>query len=221
MKRILTILFLVAGVLAGAAQKLPTTAKPQPRTAERSTKQETARKKKSQQLPDEGTLAGDVYTEKFFNLRYDLSQGWVVKTADMRQGLSESDSAVLLLSAFGKAAPSAAEVNPSVTITAESLALYPDVKTPEDYFDSLSQLVESKGFKVLNPPAELDLAGVTFLRGDFQKQEGDVTTYQATMVAFRKGYVLEITAISGDDEDLTPLLNRLHIFAPPTMRRTP
>jgi hypothetical protein len=212
------------GSLVAAAQNSPAQpAKPQGESgtpAAQKSKSGSARKP-SQPLPDEGTVTEGTYAENFFNLRYVIPPGWVVRTADMRQGLAQGEQAVLLLSASGKAAPATDQVNPSVTISAESLALYPDVKTSDDYFEAFTELVKSKGFSVLNPPAEIDLAGVNFLRGDFQKQQGDVVTYQATMVALRKGYVLEITAISGSEEELTPLLNRLHIFAPPTMRRTP
>lgn len=177
-------------------------------------------RKSQQRVPDDGSVTDGLYSEKFFDLRYSIPQGWVVRTPEMWQGIAQ-EGAVLLLSAFGKQSPASGEVNPSVTITAENLSLYPEAKTVNDYFQSLSDLVKSKGFSVLNEPAQIDMAGVTFLRGDFQKQEGELTTYQATMVAFRKGYVLQVTAITGDEEQLTPMLNRLHIFAPPTMRRTP
>lgn len=171
-----------------------------------------------QPLPDQGTVTNSSYSEKFFNLRYTTPQGWVVKTPEMSHGLPEADKAILLLSVFGPGTPSSTAVIPSVTISAESLSLYPQMKTAQDYFDSLSDLVQGKGFSVLNEPAEIQIGGVTFLRGDFQKEEGDITTYQASMVAIRKGYILLITAISGDDEQLTPLLNRVHIFAPPTLK---
>ncbi len=169
--------------------------------------------------PDEGGVAGGVYTEKFFNLSCTIPQGWLVKTASMRESLPADENSVLLLSAFAKDAPAPREVNSSLTITAESLAAYPEVKTAADYFDSLTELVRSKGFTVLNEPAEIEVGGITFVRGDFQKDQADGSTYQATMVAIRNGYILAVTAISGKDEDLTPLLNRVRVFAPPTLKK--
>lgn len=216
------IFVLALGGLLSASQNPAQPARPQVPSGSPADKSKSQPARKSAQpVPDEGTVAEGAYAENFFNLRYAIPQGWIVRTPEMRRGLTQGDQAFLLLSASGATTPTADNVNPSVTITAENLVLYPGVKTADDYFESFAELVKSKGFAVLNAPAEINIAGVNFLRGDFQKQEGDVTTYQATMVALRKGYVLEITAISGNDEELTPLLNRLHIFAPPTMRRTP
>jgi hypothetical protein len=80
-------------------------------------------------------------------------------------------------------------------------------------------VAEARGFKVLNEPGEIEMGGVPFLRGDFVREAADTNTYQATLVTVRKGYVLSITAISGDEEQLTPLLNRLRIVAPPALKK--
>ncbi len=205
----LTLLIALALPLNMAGQE--TTAKPNATPAKP--------KKGAQPQPDEGSVADGVYSEKFFLLRYAIPPGWVVKTGEMREGIPGQENAMLLLSTFAKAAPSTGEINSSVNITAESAAAYPDVKTADDYMDSITEFVTSKGFSVLNPPGEISIGGVPFLRSDFQKQEGDLTTYQATMVTMQRGYILQVTAISGDEEQLTPLLNRVRITAPPTMRK--
>jgi hypothetical protein len=179
----------------------------------------TAKSKGTESRPDEGTVTDGLYSEHFFLLRYAVPQGWVVRTPEMRKELPGQENAILLLSTFAKAAPTQGEINPSISITAESAAASPEIKTPADYLESITELVASKGFTVLNPPGEITIGGVNLLRGDFQKQEGDQVTYQATMVAFRRGYILQITAITGNEEQLTPLLNRLQITAPPTLKK--
>lgn len=171
----------------------------------------------NQPRPDVGSVIGETYSERYFNLSCTIPQGWVVRTDPMKQGLVSDDNSILLLSTFAKQAPDVNAINPSLTITAESLALYPQVRTAEDYFDNLAEIVTSKGFTVINAPAEIEVGGVTFLRGDFQKQDGTATVYQASMVAIRKGYALSVNAISGNEEQLTPLLNRVRILAPPTL----
>jgi hypothetical protein len=176
-----------------------------------------AKPKAAQGRPDEGTLTSGAYSEKFFSLSYTVPEKWFVKTEEMRQGLAGQENAVLLLSVFAKDKPDSGRITSSVTISAESMASYPDVKSAEEYFDELSQVVTSKGFAVLNAPAAIEMGGVNFVRGDFQKQQGDTTAYQATMVALRKGHFLSVTAIAGNQEELTPLLNRVHILAPPTL----
>jgi hypothetical protein len=172
-----------------------------------------------QPRPDDGSITGDTYTENFFNLSCAIPAGWSVKTAAMREGLAGQENSILLLSSFAQESPAAGKVNSSLTITAESIAVYPGMKTTGDYFAALSDIVTAKGFTILNEPAEIELGGITFLRGDFKKEDGGTTAYQATMVALRKGYILGITAISGNEEELTPLLNRVHVFAPPTLKK--
>ena len=118
---------------------------------------------------------------------------------------------------FAKEKPESSQITSSVTISAESTASYPDVKNAESYFDEVSEVVTSKGFAVLNAPAEIEVGGVTPLCAAISRRSGDTTAYQAIMVTLRKGYFLTVTTISGNEEELTPLLNRLSIFAPPTL----
>jgi hypothetical protein len=160
-----------------------------------------------------------VYAEKFFNLHYTLPQGWTVQTEDMRKQLPAGQDTVLLLSSFAHPQPQASEVNPSITISAESVAQYKEGVDAESYLEAVKNVAEARGFKVLNEPGEIEMGGVPFLRGDFVREAADTNTYQATLVTVRKGYVLSITAISGDEEQLTPLLNRLRIVAPPALKK--
>lgn len=211
--------FLIVAVLlcsAVLAQNPPAPGKPaQPAPA-------TGQKvKTAQPTPDQGVVNGSTYNENFFNLTCSIPEGWTVKTSDMRTGLAKPESSFLLLSAFSRTGVLPGQVNSSLTITAENLTDYPEVKSAEDYLALLGATINDKGFTVLNPPAEIEVGGVTFVRADFQKEEGEKTVYQASMVAIRKGYALAITAISGSDEELTPLLNRVRVFAPPTLNKQP
>jgi hypothetical protein len=208
MRHIVAVVILCSAALAQTAAPKPAP-KPSPKTPARNV----------QPRPDEGSVTAGAFSEKFFSLSYAPPAEWVVKTPEMRQGLAGQENSILLLSAFAKDKSAPGQINPSITISAEPLTAYPDVKTAADYFAALSEIVTSKGFTVLNEPAEIEIGGVTFLRGDFQKQEGDSTAYQASMVAIRKGYILGVTAINGNEEELTPMLNRLHIFAPPTLKK--
>ncbi len=222
MKYVFAVLFFCTMILAqnSAPATQPSTAGKTSSQSGSSTKTAPKSQRRGDQShPDEGSVSGNTYTEKFFNLSCTIPAGWVIKTAAMREGLAGQGSSMLLLSTFAKDSPSAGEVNASLTITAESLAAYPDVKTASDYFSVISELARSKGFTVLNEPAEIDIGGVTFLRGDFQKEEEGKPTYQASMVTIRNGYALAATAISGNDEDLTPLLNRVRVFAQPSLRK--
>ncbi|HYG98262.1 MAG TPA: hypothetical protein VD837_03965 [Terriglobales bacterium] len=237
MSRAKVILAIVFTALAGAAsvaqQPTPTPSRTAPsapakpvvtrqqadKAGQNPAAQPSRSKKSDATRPDDGLLVDGIYTEKFFNLRYSVPQGWTVQTDEMRKGLPSGDT-VLLLSAFAEPKPKADAVNSSITISAESAAQYKEAVDAEAYLEAVKNFAITKGFKVLNEPGEIEIGGVTFLRGDFVRESADnVNTYQATMVTVRKGYILSVTAISGDEEQLTPLLNRLRIIAPPSLRR--
>lgn len=208
---------------AGQAQTpaaKPAGAPPQGSAAEKSGAAKPGSSRRPTQAgPDLGTVANGVYAEKFFNLRYTLPQGWTVRTEEMRKDLPAGADTLLLLSAFAHPQLQGSEVNSSITISAESAAQYKEGVDAEAYLAAVSDYAATKGFKVLNPPGEIEMGGVTFVRGDFVREAADTNTYQATLVTLRKGYILSVTAISGDEEQLTALLDRLRIFAPPALKK--
>lgn len=182
------------------------------------TRKAAAPRRAGELAPDPGVVENSIYSERFFHLQYAIPQGWTVRTDEMRKQLPPSADAVLLLSTSAHPQPQGTEVNPSITISAESAAQYKEGVDPESYLGAIRDYAATRGFKVLNEPAEIELGGVTFVRSDFVREAADGNTYQASLVALRKGYLLSVTAISGDEEQLTPLLNRLRIVAPPALK---
>ena len=105
-------------------------------------------------------------------------------------------------------------MNSAVVIAAESVALYPGLKTATDYFAPLTELTTSKGFKVVNEPYEYSLGTKPLVRGDFSKEVGKLTMYQASLVALQKGYIISFSFVAGSSEEVDQLIEKL-VFASP------
>ena len=155
-----------------------------------------------------------VYRNPFFGFSYKAPYGWVDRTQDMQQG-GEPGKSMVLLAMFERPPEAAGDtVNSAVVIAAESVALYPGLKTTADYFAPLTELTTSKGFKVVNEPYEYSVGTKPLVRGDFSKEMGKLTMYQASLVALQKGYVLSFSFVAGSSEEVDQLIEKL-VFAVP------
>jgi hypothetical protein len=158
---------------------------------------------------DPGSIVGNRYKNDYFQFSYQLPFGWVDRTADMRED-TETDKSKVLLAIFERPpAASGDTINSAVIIAAESLDSYPGLKTAADYFGPLTELTESKGFKVVNGPYDFLVDGRPVVRGDFSKERGKLEMQQASLVTIEKGYVLSFTFLGGNQDDVTELIEKL------------
>src|SRR5437868_2026636 len=163
---------------------------------------------------DAGSMNDGVYRNPFFGFSYKAPYGWVDRTQDMQEG-SEPGKSMVLLGMFERPPQAAGEsVNSAVIVAAESVALYPGLKTAADYFDPLTELTTSKGFKVVNEPYEYSLGAKPLVRGDFSKQMCKVTMHQASLVALQQGYVLPFSFVAGSSEEVDQLIEKLVLAVP-------
>src|SRR5437868_10084836 len=170
--------------------------------------------------PDAGSMNDGVYRNPFFGFSYKAPYGWVDRTQDMQEG-SEPGKSMVLLAMFERPPEAAGDtVNSAVVIAAESVALYPGLKTATDYFAPLTELTTSKGFKVVNEPYEYSLGTKPLVRGDFSKEVGKLTMYQASLVAPQKGYILSFSFVAGSSEEVDQLVEKL-VFAVPRASAAP
>jgi hypothetical protein len=162
---------------------------------------------------DAGSFSGGVYRSSFFAFRYKVPFGWVDRTREMGEG-SEPGRSVVLLAMFERPPQAAGDsVNSAVIIAAESLTAYPGLKTAGDYFEPLTELTASKGFKAVNEPYEFASGGKRLVRGDFSKGLGTMRMLQSTLASIQKGYVLSFTFIAGDEEGIESLIEGLSFAA--------
>ncbi|MBZ5707247.1 MAG: hypothetical protein LAN63_18015 [Acidobacteriia bacterium] len=159
--------------------------------------------------PDPGTVTEGVYHNAFFAFSCRIPFGWVERTAQMQEG-GEPGKSLVLLSSFERPPEAKGDtVNSAIVIAAESVASYPGLRNAADYFGPLTELTTSKGFKVVNEPSEVSVGSKQLVRGDFSKDMGTLTMYQASLVALEKGYVLSFTFLAGSEDDADALIDGL------------
>ncbi len=163
----------------------------------------------SKGLPEPGSITNNIYRNNYFHFSFQLPFGWVDRTADMREDTDTDKSKVLLAIFERPPAASGETINSAVIIAAESVDSYPGLKTSADYFGPLTELTESKGFKVVNEPYDLLVDGRQMVRGDFTKERGKLEMLQTSLVTLEKGYVLSFTFLGGSEDEVTELVEKL------------
>ena len=163
--------------------------------------------------PDAGAITDGAYRNRFFGFSYKIPYGWVARTKEMQEDVqdnSQSQSSLVLLAFFQRPPEAAGDtVNSAVVIVAESISSYPGLKTAADYFEPMTELTTSKGFKIVNEPYQFPVGAKQLVRGDFSKVLGTVTMRQASLVALEKGYVVSFTFIGGSEDEIAELVEKL------------
>ncbi len=160
-------------------------------------------------LPEPGSITNNAYRNNYFRFSYQVPFGWVDRTSDMRDDVESGKSKVLLAIFERPPAASGETINSAVVIAAESADSYPGLKVAADYFGPLTELTESKGFKVVNEPYEFLVDGRPLVRGDFSKDRGKLEMLQTSLVTLEKGYVLSFTFLGGTQDEVNDLIANL------------
>ena len=175
--------------------------------------------------PDSGVLTNNVYRNAAFGFTYKLPFGWVDRTREMSEDSSDSNDpkkSTLLLAAFEHPPEATGEtVNSAVVVAAEAASSYPGLHDAEQYFGPLTELVKSKGLKVVNEPYDYRAGATQLVRGDFSKPLGNVTMHQSTLVMLEKGYIVSFTFIGGSEDEVDGLVENLSFARkePPAPRK--
>ncbi len=159
--------------------------------------------------PDSGSILKDGYRNNFFQFSYQVPFGWVDRTSEMADDVETGKSKVLLAIFERPPAAPGNTVNSAVIIAVESAGYYPGLKAAADYFGPLTEVAQSKGFKVVNDPYEFPVDAKPIVRRDFIKESGNLTTHQSSLVMLSKGYLLSVTFIAGSDDDVVELIEKL------------
>ena len=198
MRRVV-LLFLAAGALSAQVSKTP---------------------RASRTATTCGPLADQIFKCAKFSFTYKVPFGWVDRT-DQMQGESETGQQApdkpaantkseTLLAVFQRPPEATGEtVNSAVVVAVESLANYPGLKAPEDYFGPLTEVAEQQGFKVENAPYSFTQGVKELVRGDFSKPRGKLEMRQSSLVMIQKGYVVSFTFIGGSEDEVDDLIGGL------------
>ncbi|HET7206836.1 MAG TPA: hypothetical protein VFI95_09695 [Terriglobales bacterium] len=192
---VIGIILLFLAWTSGSAQKTSSQSAPRKRTSSESVL---------------GSLAAGDYRNSLFGFRYKVPYGWVDRTEQMRETSGGSDKSLVLLAAFGRPPEASGEtVNSAVIITAESLSLYPQVKTAADYFASVTDAATKRDFKPAGEPYWYQLGTKRLVRGDFTNEVGGHAMYQSSLVTLDKGYAISFTFLEENEGEVEQLMQRL------------
>lgn len=151
-----------------------------------------------------------VYRNADFGFAYRTPYGWVDRTKDMQQGVSDPPKSKLLLAVFERPPEVTGDtVNSAVVITVESAASYPGLKTAADHMGPVIELAIGKGFKVTQEPYDFSGGAQQLVRGDFAKDLGKLTMHQSSLVLLHKGSVILFTFIGGSEDEVEELIEKL------------
>lgn len=156
-----------------------------------------------------GSLSENVYRNPVFGFTFKVPISWVDRTDTMRQG-SEPGKSLVLLATFQHPPEVTAETaNSAAVFAAESTSSYPKLKTALDYFGPIEEVTKAKGFEVANAPYRFTVGTKEILRADFVKQIGNASFFQSSLVTIEKGYIVSLTFLGSDNDEVEGLIERL------------
>jgi hypothetical protein len=219
-------------VTAVASQALPSQSQP----AAGSSSSSSSKHSKKAIAPvkpaiDPGLITNGVYHNKTLGFSCPIPAGWVLRTEEMNQhgdaaagdpasktpSASSAGSGQVLLAVFSRPPEARAEdVNSSILIASESLALYPGLKDAAQYFGPLTEVARAQGLTVTNEPYEIAIGSKTLVRGDFQKDVGPRVLRQSTLAMLAQGYAISFTVIGGTEDEVEELIDSLTFGAQPS-----
>ena len=163
-------------------------------------------------LPAAGAMNDGTYRNPSFGFSYKVPFGWVDRTADMQDDSADASKSRLLLAVFERPPEATGDtINSAVVIAAEPLAV--GQKTAFEYFESIAELTTAKGFQAAGDPQEISIGVTKLVRGDFTMARGKLTMHQTSLVILEKGYAISFTFITGSDDEVNELIEKLNFAA--------
>jgi hypothetical protein len=180
---------------------------------------------------DPGTYddSSRLYRNRTYAFSCRVPAGWVLRTEQIKpDGAADNQ---VLLAAFERP-PEAISATPASTIliATESQSAYPGMKTAEDYFAPLTEVVTAKGFQAVNDPYPFPVGALQVTREDFSHEQKDhpekegsekegpekdrpekdrATTYQSTLVLLSHGSILSFTFLGASEDEVDNLIENV------------
>jgi hypothetical protein len=185
---------------------------------------------------DPGTYddATRLYRNRTYAFSCRVPAGWVLRTEQIKpDGAADNQ---VLLAAFERP-PEARSTAPvsTILIASENQSAYPGLKTAEDYFAPLTEVVTAKGFQAVNDPYPFPVGALQVMREDFSHEQKDhpekegsgkdrpekdrATTYQSTLVLLSHGSILSFTFLGASEDEVDNLIENVSFtsgIAPPS-----
>ncbi|HWN08801.1 MAG TPA: hypothetical protein VNO50_05910 [Pyrinomonadaceae bacterium] len=169
--------------------------------------------------PEDATVSGGVYTNRFFGFSVTYPKDWVVhgdatnvrlreigkERAASTGAMSAASSEVVLrntyqlLTTFQYPMGAAVEVNPGFMLVAEKVSHAPAIVTGRDYLLHVRPLMLKTGVVPVGEPVELTLAGRNFFRQDSRMEISGTSIEQTIIITVTQGFALAFI-LSGKDQ---------------------
>jgi len=177
--------------------------------------------------PDDGSVARNIYTNRFFGFSLQFPEDWVVMGADAQRNLAKLGGEMLaggdqtLTDAqqagaahayqllFVMAGHSSQNLNTrSIQISALDLAVAPGITSSEDYLKSSAKVLQrlQSPLQASGAPMEISMDGNMLWRMDLTTRINEGFSYGSEIVTIQKGYLLLFTLASPDQAGLESLL---------------
>lgn len=162
---------------------------------------------------DYGTVKDNEYTNKFFNIKVSVPQGWKVQSQEQNKALmaegaemaagdnaglkkalkaSEVNSASLL-TVFQFDVASTQGYNPNFLMVADNLAKAPMIKTAKDYLDQTKTLMKSSQMPIKTMSDSYEkrtVNGIDFTTMDITMDINGTEVYQKYMCTVKDGFAI-------------------------------
>ncbi len=186
---------------------------------------------------DAGSVINGIYRNPGFGFACKIPAGWVLRTEEMNAGQDGNEAPAkegraaldrtaeggcphtggcgrVLLAAFSRPPEARGEdVNSSILIAAESAEAYPGLKEAAQYFGPIAEVAKEQGFEVINEPYEFLAGTKTVVRSDFQRDVGTRMMWQSTLVILERGYVVSLTFLGGNEDEVEEMVQGLSFGA--------
>jgi TonB family protein len=181
--------------------------------------------------PDDCFFAGNIYTNTFFGFSYQFPKDWIVQKADAGKAATRLGVSIVgngdptmpdvaealagkgyeLLFATKQTTKEISTTMSSIHITAMDKRYAPDLKSNEEFLNSIIASLKKKGspFSALAPPEELTLAGRTFWKLRLDISYNNVTAHLAEVVTFEKNYILLFVFGTADASQIDQLVGTM------------
>jgi TonB family protein len=181
--------------------------------------------------PDEGSISGNVYTNKFFGFSFEFPRGWTVAGADVARGFAKLGGTLLAngdpilqdaARASGRISYPLLLVIEGVTrkqelsartilIIASDIRSQPNLKSGEDFLKLSATMHEELRLpmEVVGMPHELPLGGRKFWMAGLTLRTTNGIQHAAQAVTIERGYVLQFLLLSPDTAGLGEMMKTL------------
>ena len=164
---------------------------------------------------ESGETVDGTYHNWTIGFRYKIPFGWVDRTEEMRDASTDRAKATVLLGVFERPPETKGDtVNSAVVIAVEPASSYPGLKNAAQYFGPVTELTTAKGFTPVADPYEFPVDGQPIVRRDFIRNMGSISMHQSTLALLTKGSIVSFTFLSGNDDEVTMLLEQLAFERP-------